>query len=78
MGGDLAYVYGLTGTLAGVGLDTAQQTLAAPEFGVLTQAINKVLEGGDGSDHLAAGTLTSLSSGGGGEDDLLEAKAMTF
>jgi trimeric autotransporter adhesin len=40
LGGDLAYRYGMTGTLAGVGLSTARDTVAAPGFGTELQAVH--------------------------------------
>ncbi len=40
LGGDLAYRYGMTGTLAGVGLSTARDTVAAPGFGTELQTVH--------------------------------------
>jgi VCBS repeat-containing protein len=39
LGGDLAYQYGLRGSLAGVGLIAAQEVLGAPTFGAAPQAL---------------------------------------
>ncbi len=39
MGGDLAYQYGLNGTLSGIGLTAAQDVLNAPQFGSAPQAL---------------------------------------
>ena len=39
IGGDLAYQYGLNGTLAGIGLTAAQEVLNAPQFGAAPQAL---------------------------------------
>ena len=44
IGGDLAYQYGLNGSLAGVGLAQAQQVLNAPQFGTETQTLRPVAE----------------------------------
>jgi Ca2+-binding RTX toxin-like protein len=44
IGGDLAYQYGLNGSLAGIGLSQAQQVLNAPQFGTGTQTIQPVAE----------------------------------
>ncbi len=43
-GGDLAYQYGLNGSLAGIGLAQAQQVLNAPQFGSSEQALRPVPE----------------------------------
>jgi Ca2+-binding RTX toxin-like protein len=39
IGGDLAYQYGLRGSLAGIGLIAAQEILGAPTFGAAPQAL---------------------------------------
>ena len=39
IGGDLAYQYGRSGTLSGIGLAPAQDVLSAPQFGSGTQAL---------------------------------------
>ena len=39
LGGDLAYRYGLNGTLAGIGINSAQGVLAASQFGAAPQAL---------------------------------------
>ena len=39
LGGDLAYQYGMTGTLAGAGWSSARDTVAAPRFGAEMQAL---------------------------------------
>ena len=39
LGGDLAYQYGLNGSLTGIGLAAAQDVLAAPQFGSQAQAL---------------------------------------
>ena len=39
LGGDLAYQYGKAGTLAGIGLTSAQEVLAAPNFGAAPQTL---------------------------------------
>jgi len=41
IGGDLAYQYGKTGSLANIGLTAAQTTLASAQFGQANQAINQ-------------------------------------
>ena len=41
IGGDLAYQYGKTGSLANIGLTAAQSTLANTQFGQTNQAINQ-------------------------------------
>jgi VCBS repeat-containing protein len=43
-GGDVAYRYGLAGTLAGVGWAAARDTVAAPEFGSQMQALHPAAE----------------------------------
>lgn len=40
IGGDLAYQYGMNGTLSGVGLNAAQSVIAASQFGQTTQSLN--------------------------------------
>jgi trimeric autotransporter adhesin len=77
LGGDLAYAYGRNGTLAGVGLDTAQQTFGAAGFGAEAQAITQVFEGGAGNDSLYAGS-SSLLSGGAGDDNLAGGEGNDF
>ena len=39
LGGDLAYRYGVNGTLAGIGINSAQTVLAASQFGSAPQAL---------------------------------------
>ena len=39
IGGDLAYQYGLNGSLTGIGLTPAQQVLSAPQFGASSQTL---------------------------------------
>jgi len=39
LGGDLAYRYGLTGSLAGIGLAVAQETIGSPQFGITPQTL---------------------------------------
>ena len=46
LGGELAYVYGMNGSFAGMGLGSAQDTLRAPGFGQQTQAIANVEQPG--------------------------------
>ena len=46
LGGELAYVYGMNGSFAGMGLGTAQDTLRAPGFGQQTQTIGNVEQPG--------------------------------
>jgi Ca2+-binding RTX toxin-like protein len=41
IGGDLAYQYGRNGSLAGIGLAAAQETIGAAQFGVQAQAIRQ-------------------------------------
>lgn len=40
LGGDLAYQYGVNGSLAGIGLAAAQDVLAAPQFGSQAQTLH--------------------------------------
>ena len=70
VGGDLAYLYGKNGSLAGVNLDTAQHALGDANFGVQAQHITQVFQGGDGGDSLQAGPENGVLSGSGGEDTL--------
>ena len=42
IGGDLAYQYGRSGTLSGIGLAPAQDVLSAPQFGSGTQALRPI------------------------------------
>lgn len=42
MGGDLAYRYGLTGSLANIGFDPAAAILSAASFGTATQTLQSV------------------------------------
>ena len=44
MGGDLAYQYGMNGSLAGISLGAAQQVLNAPQFGTQAQALRPLSE----------------------------------
>jgi hypothetical protein len=39
LGGDLAYRYGLTGSLAGIALDPAQEILSGSQFGSAPQTL---------------------------------------
>ncbi len=39
IGGDLAYRYGLSGTLSGIAINAAQAVLASPQFGAAPQAL---------------------------------------
>jgi VCBS repeat-containing protein len=40
LGGDLAYRYGMTGTLAGISIDSAQSVLASSQFGIASQVLH--------------------------------------
>jgi hypothetical protein len=51
-GGDLAYRYGMVGTLAGVGWNAARETVAAPEFGREQQALQPLAQLQDGAVRL--------------------------
>jgi len=44
IGGDLAYQYGLNGTLAGIGFTQAQEVLNAPRFGTSAQTLRPLAE----------------------------------
>ena len=44
LGGDLAYQYGVNGSLAGIGLSQTQQVLNAPQFGSTEQTLRPVAE----------------------------------
>jgi uncharacterized protein YuzE len=44
IGGDLAYQYGVNGTLSGIGVSTAQEVLNAPQFGAGTQTLRPLEE----------------------------------
>jgi hypothetical protein len=48
LGGDLAYQYGLNGSLAGISLNAAQDVLGSPQFGVQAQTLQPLagLQGG--------------------------------
>jgi len=70
VGGDLAYLYGRRGSLAGVSLDTAQHALAQAGFGAQATPITQVFQGGEGGDSLQAGPENGVLSGAGGEDTL--------
>jgi len=48
LGGDLAYQYGLNGTLAGIGLDKAQDVLTSAQFGTQAQALRPLASLQDG------------------------------
>jgi len=39
LGGDLAFQYGLNGTLAGIGLGAAQDVLSSAQFGIQAQTL---------------------------------------
>jgi uncharacterized protein YuzE len=53
LGGDLAYQYGMSGSLAGIGLPAAQQVLSAPQFGSAAQALRPSSELQTGSIRLS-------------------------
>ncbi len=53
LGGDLAYRYGMTGTLAGMSWDAAQGTVAAAGFGAQKQALQPLAQLPDDSVKLA-------------------------
>jgi VCBS repeat-containing protein len=53
MGGDLAYQYGATGTLAGIGATAAQDVLNAPQFGTGTQTLRPLDELQQGPNRLS-------------------------
>jgi hypothetical protein len=40
IGGDLAYQYGIAGTLAGIGLNAAQSVINTPAFGQSAQTLH--------------------------------------
>ena len=42
LGGDLAYQYGKSGTLSGIGLTPAQEVLNAPQFGSGAQTLRPI------------------------------------
>ena len=44
VGGDLAYQYGTAGSLAGIGLTTAQQVMATSQLGTQAQALRPLSE----------------------------------
>ncbi len=44
LGGDLAYQYGRNGTLAGMGVNAAQNSLASPQFGTAAQTLRPLAE----------------------------------
>ncbi len=48
LGGDLAYQYGLNGTLAGIGFDKAQDVLAGAQFGTQAQTLRPLASLQDG------------------------------
>lgn len=48
LGGDLAYQYGVNGSLAGIGLTPAQDVLNAPQFGTGTQTLRPLSSLQDG------------------------------
>jgi len=54
LGGDLAYRYGMTGTLAGMGWDAAQGTVAAAGFGVDKQKLQPLAQLPDDSVKLGS------------------------
>jgi hypothetical protein len=53
IGGDLAYRYGLNGTLSGIGLSAAQDVLKAPQFGTDTQTLRPLEQLQQGQIRLA-------------------------
>src|SRR6266568_4205773 len=53
LGGDLAYQYGLNGTLAGIGFDKAQDVLNDPQFGAQAQALHPLSSLQDGAVRLS-------------------------
>jgi hypothetical protein len=53
LGGDLAYQYGKTGTLAGIGLPAAQSVLGAAGFGTEAQALQPQAVVTDGTPKLS-------------------------
>ena len=44
LGGDLAYQYGMNGSLAGIGLTPAQEVINAPQFGSGAQTLRSLAE----------------------------------
>ncbi|HYS87701.1 MAG TPA: calcium-binding protein, partial [Bradyrhizobium sp.] len=53
LGGDLAYQYGLNGSLAGIGLTHAQDALNDPQFGAQAQALHPLSSLQDGAVRLS-------------------------
>jgi trimeric autotransporter adhesin len=53
IGGDLAYQYGVNGSLTGIGLTAAQDVLNAPQFGSAPQALRPLDQLQQGSIRLA-------------------------
>jgi len=53
LGGDLAYQYGLNGSLAGIGLTHAQDALGDPQFGTQAQALHPLASLQDGAVKLS-------------------------
>jgi hypothetical protein len=53
MGGDLAYHYGVNGTLSGIGASAAQDVLNAPQFGTGTQTLRPLDELKQGPNRLS-------------------------
>jgi Ca2+-binding RTX toxin-like protein len=54
LGGDLAYRYGMTGALAGMSWDAAQETIAAPGFGTQQQTLQPLAQLPDDSVKLGS------------------------
>jgi hypothetical protein len=48
LGGDLAYYYGLNGTLAGIGFGKAQDVVTSTQFGAQAQALRPLASLQDG------------------------------
>lgn len=53
LGGDLTYQYGLTGTLAGIGVMAARNALTSSQFGTQTQGLQPLSVLQDGAMRLA-------------------------
>jgi hypothetical protein len=53
MGGDLAYQYGVTGSLAGIAVSAAQAVVGASDFGSTTQQLHALDSLQDGLVKLA-------------------------
>jgi uncharacterized protein YuzE len=48
LGGDLAYQYGVNGTVAGIGFDKAQDVLTSAQFGTQAQTLRPLASLQDG------------------------------